>query len=251
MEPQENTATMRIVQITDLHVGHEGQETQGVDVRANFLKVRDAVQSLNPDHLVVSGDLCFDNGEKPVYNWIKPHLDNLDIPYDIISGNHDDSVMLAQAFGLENFLNQKELFFHKRLGNKEALFLDTSIGEVSRTQLRWLKEKLEQLNQDLVIFMHHPPLYAAVPFMDINHSLRNKRDIQEILFAYPHNITIFTGHYHVEKTICKKNVVVHITPSCFFQIDQHSEAFKVDHHRIGLREIFYEDGTIMSTVRYL
>lgn len=242
---------MRIVQITDLHVGHEGQDTQGVDVRANFLKVRDAVQSLNPDHLVISGDLCFTNGEKPVYNWIKPHLDDLKIPYDIISGNHDDSVILAQAFGLEGLLNNKELYFHKRLGNKEVLFMDTSIGVVSEVQLTWLKDKLDNLNQDVVIFMHHPPLFAGVPFMDINHSLRNKEAVQEILFDYKHCITIFTGHYHVEKTICKKNVVVHITPSCFFQIDQYSESFKVDHHRIGLREIFYEDGTIMSTVRYL
>ena len=251
MEPQENTATMRIVQITDLHVGQEGQETQGVDVRANFLKVRDAVQSLNPDYLIISGDLCFDNGEIPVYNWIKPHLDNLKIPYDIISGNHDDSVMLAEAFGLEAFLDNKELFFHKRLGHKEVLFLDTSIGIVSEKQLKWLKTKLDSLNQDVIIFMHHPPLYAGVPFMDANHSLQNKPAVQEILFDYEHCITIFTGHYHVEKTICKRNVVVHITPSCFFQIDQHSEKFKVDHHRIGLREISYENGSIMSTVRYL
>ena len=242
---------MRIVQITDLHVGQEGQDTQGVDVRANFLKIRDVIQSLNPDHVVVSGDLCFTDGEKPVYNWIKPHLDELNIPYDIISGNHDDSVLLAQAFGLEDLLINKELYFHKKLGNKEVLFLDTSIGSVSDEQLKWLKDKLNHLQQDVIIFMHHPPVNAGVPFMDANHSLKNKKAVQNVLFSHPYHVTIFSGHYHVEKTIRKKNVVVHITPSCFFQIDQHSEAFKVDHHRIGLREIFYEDGIIMSTVRYL
>lgn len=242
---------MRIVQITDLHIGQEGAESQGVDVRANFLKVRDAIQSLRPDHLVVSGDLCLNTGEQPIYNWIKPYLDDLDIPYDVISGNHDDPVMLAEAFGREEFLSNKELYFQKQLGCKQVLFLDTTTGYVSDVQLKWLEAQLQAIEKDVVIFMHHPPLLAGVPFMDNNYSLQNYEAVQEILFAFPHHITVFTGHYHVEKTIKKKNISVHITPSCFFQIDQTSEAFKVDHHRIGLREIFCNDGKIMSTVRYL
>ena len=43
--------TMRIVQITDLHVGQPGEDTQGVDVRANFLKIKAAIEELQPDHL--------------------------------------------------------------------------------------------------------------------------------------------------------------------------------------------------------
>ena len=242
---------MRIVQITDLHVSPEGDESFGVDVRANFLKIRDAIEALNPDHVVVSGDLCLNIGERPVYNWIRPYLDDLNIPYDVISGNHDDPVMLAEAFGIEQLLQNKELYFHKKIGNKEVLFLDTTTGVVSETQLTWLTQKLGQLDQNIVIFMHHPPFYAGVPYMDSNHSLQNLDEVQEVLFNFPHEITVFTGHYHVEKTLREKNVTVHITPSCYFQIDQTSEAFKVDHHRIGFREIFCQNGTIRSTVRYL
>ena len=251
LEPQENFATMRIVQITDLHVSQEGKESFGVDVRANFLKIRDAIAALNPDHLVVSGDLCLNIGERPIYNWIKPYLDGLNIPYDIISGNHDDPVMMAEAFGIEELLSNKELYFQKKIGNKEILFLDTTTGVVSAEQLSWLKTRLAEMDCDVVIFMHHPPLYAGVPYMDSNHSLQNQEEVQKILFEFPHSITVFTGHYHVEKTITKKNITVHITPSCYFQIDQTSEAFKVDHHRIGFREILCQDDTIVSTVRYL
>ncbi len=96
------------------------------------------------------------------------------------------------------------------------LFLDTTPGVVSETQLKWLAEKLADLDQPLVIFMHHPPLFADVPFMDGQHALKNQKAVQEVLFAYRKEITVFTGHYHVEKTLRKRNVVVHITPSLFF-----------------------------------
>ena len=74
--------------------------------------------------------------------------------------------------------------------------------------------------------MHHPPLHAGVPFMDNQHALKNREEVQSILFEHPFNVNIFTGHYHVEKMIRKKNIVVHITPSCFFQIAQESEEFQ-------------------------
>lgn len=242
---------MRIVQITDLHIGQEGEDTFGVDVRKNFLKIIDAVTKLQPDHLVVSGDLCYRVGELAIYQWIKNHLDGLNLPYDLISGNHDDPVLMANVFALEQELKKGELYFTKKVGTYTVLFMDTTTGWVSDEQLRWLGAQLGQLNERAIIFMHHPPLSGGVPFMDQEHALKNKEAVQEILFQHPYQICIFTGHYHVEKTITKQNVTVQITPSCFFQIDQHSSEFKVDHHRIGLREITLENGTLMNTVRYL
>jgi hypothetical protein len=35
------------------------------------------------------------------------------------------------------------------------------------------------------------------------------------------------------------------------QIDQHELDFKVDHHRIGLREITLHEDSLLSTVHYL
>lgn len=242
---------MRLVQITDLHVGQEGEDTYGVDVRGNFLKIKEAIKSLQPDHIILSGDLCYQSGDKKIYEWIKDHLNELQIPFELISGNHDDPVLMAEVFERQNQLQGTELYFEKRIGKKVVFFLDTTVGVVSPTQLKWLKERLEANQQELMIFMHHPPITALVPYMDTNHALKNKKEICDILYQHPYNINIFTGHYHVEKTIRSKNIVVHITPSCFFQIDQHSEAFKVDHHRIGFREIIVQNGYLMNTVRYL
>ncbi|MCI5083174.1 MAG: metallophosphoesterase [Saprospiraceae bacterium] len=242
---------MKIVQITDLHVGREGEETFGVDVRANFLKIKQAILKEKPDHLVLSGDLCFDKGDKVIYQWIKEHLDEINIPYDVISGNHDDPVMLAEIFELNDNLHDQQLYFAKNLGGYPFLFLDTTTGIVSQEQLHWLKTELAKHDREVVIFMHHPPIKANVPFMDSRHALRNKPEVQQVLFNHPHPISIFTGHYHVEKNIRHGNTIVHITPSCYFQIDQKHPEFKVDHHRIGFREITLENGTIMDTVKYL
>ena len=70
---------MRIVQITDLHVGREGEETYGVDVRANFRKILQAARQWRPEYLVLSGDLCYRDGDVAIYHWIREQLDELGI----------------------------------------------------------------------------------------------------------------------------------------------------------------------------
>mgnify|MGYP006306231101 CR=1 FL=1 len=71
---------MRIIQLTDLHVGRESDSTFGVDVRKNLNDLLRAVHQSQPDHLVISGDLCYDVGDVEIYQWIKKRLDLLNIP---------------------------------------------------------------------------------------------------------------------------------------------------------------------------
>ena len=44
--------------------------------------------------------------------------------------------------------------------------------------------------------------------------------------------------------------MIQITPSCFFQIDQKEEEFKVDHHSIAYRMIELSNGSLKTTVKY-
>jgi Icc protein len=242
---------MKIVQISDLHIANEGTQTFGVDVRQNFLSILKAVKGISPDLLVLSGDLCFDTGDAGIYQWIKSHLDFLKIPYAVISGNHDDPVILAEVFGIEHLLVGSELYFKRSLGKHTLLFLETSKGIASNAQLDWLAHELGTLKNDAVVFMHHPPIQGGVPHMDINYPLRNMEEVQRLFYGFPHHVSIFCGHYHVEKVVCSKNMTVHITPSLYFQMDWHQEGFKVDHFRIALREIVLrENGGVESTVVY-
>lgn len=241
---------MKIVQITDLHIGQRTDDTFKVDVRNNFLNILGEVKFAKADHLVVSGDLCFRDGEKSIYSWIKARLARLRIPYDIVPGNHDAVPLLKEVFNLEHLCKGNELFFAKKIGKTTCLFLDSSKAEHSKNQLKWLKRQLKNAKNDLIIFMHHPPVKAGVPFMDNHHSLQDMETLQNILFECPYNINIYCGHYHVEKTIRIRNLMIQITPSTFFQIDQATTEFKIDHRDIALREIELNGQSLRSTVRY-
>lgn len=241
---------MRIILITDLHIGLEGEDTYGVDVRANFRNIKAAVAEAKPDHIVIAGDLCYSDAVVETYHWIKSEMDALHIPYDVIVGNHDHSTLLAKAFGLEDHLSEGVLFYKRQFGDWTGLFLDTALKTLSNNQLRWLEAQLQNTLGKVIIFMHHPPLMMDVPFMDINHSLSNMEEVQKILLQDRRSIPVFSGHYHAEKTACKDNITVQITPACFFQIGQQKEDFELDHYRIAYREIKLDADTWRSTVRY-
>lgn len=241
---------MKLILITDLHIGSQEGDTYGVDVRANFLNILAQISTEAPDRIIIAGDLCFMKGERSIYEWVKQQMDSLKIPYDLIAGNHDDSVLLSEVFDRQDDLVEDALYYKKQLSNWDAYFLDTAVGELSATQLSWMQKELANNNNPVVIFMHHPPLVAGMPFMDNNHALKNRLQVQQVFAHYNGNIPTFSGHYHNEKTVVKGNIILQITPACFFQIDYRVAEFKVDHYRIAYRQIDLLEDNWSSTVRY-
>ncbi|MEM8523841.1 MAG: metallophosphoesterase [Bacteroidota bacterium] len=242
---------MNIALITDLHIGQEGEDTFGVDVRKNFIDILAAMKKEPIDYLIVNGDLCFNQGEVAIYQWVKQHLDLLTIPYFFTVGNHDDGKMMAEVFELQNDLQEDCLYFTRSLGDWKGIFLDTSTRHISEQQLQWLAKELQSIIQPIVIFMHHPPIVSGVNFMDANYALDNMLDFQAVLAQDVRHFPIFSGHYHAEKTVGKGNITLQITPSCYVQIAQRPTDFEVDHHRIAYRNIELLKDSWRSTVRYL
>ncbi len=241
----------RLIQITDLHIGQPGENTFGVDVRANFLNVLKEAARLKPDALILTGDLCFDKGDAYIYKWIHQQLTLAGIPFEVIPGNHDDIPAMAAVFEKKHHLKKDELYFTWQAGGSEMIFLDTSAGTVSSPQLKWLKQKLLEKKGDFFLFMHHPPILCGVPYMDHKYALQNRDDLQEILFAHNSSVHVYCGHYHVERTLYLNNLIVNITPSTFFQIDMHSTPFRVDHYRTAFRVIEWEgSGLLRQNLHY-
>lgn len=241
---------MRIAFITDLHIGLEGEDTYGIDVRNNFLAVLAAATASLPDFVVLGGDLCYSHGDEAIYPWIKAQLDATGITYHFISGNHDNPAMMAAAFSRKSLLKEGQLYYSAPIGTHQAIFLDTTNGHVDGKQLEWLKKELDLTVGEVLVFMHHPPVLAGVPFMDNNYPLVNHNEILQLVLNAGKPVHVFSGHYHVEKTISKAQVNVYITPSCFFQIGQQTTHFEVDHYRPGWRIIDMTPGELRTTVCY-
>ena len=242
---------MTIAQLTDLHIGLPQEDTYGVDVRGNFLDIIDAIRQHGPDKLIISGDLCYRDGQAEIYAWIKGILDDSGLAYHPLSGNHDDTRLMAEVFGCSNLLRDGELYYLDQWDKQTVICLDSSSGRISDRQLQWLRDALADQPAPILLFIHHPPALMGVPFMDGQHALQNRADLQEILRAHPYPITIFCGHYHTEKSLRLDNLDIHITPSCFFQIDWREQEFAVDHRRIGYRWLEPATDGWQHALRYL
>ena len=241
---------MRIFQITDLHIGGAGEKPFDVDVRANFLRILETLKSHNFDLLVISGDLCYQDGEAAIYRWIRQELEQSGLPYCIIPGNHDDDQLLIEHFGLPASYCDS-FFFHLPTPAPPTVFLNSGKGHVAPAQTKQLEAYLKGIAGPVCLFMHHPPLPMGVPYMDQNHAMRECDDLLDVLTKHPYPISIFTGHYHVDKSLRWKNLDIHITPSCFFQINWRKEQFEVDHHNCAFRWIDWDGEYLRHGLLYL
>lgn len=244
--------SLTIAQLTDIHISPDLKPSHDVDVVANFkAAIEDIKSDKSIDLLVVTGDLCLSDGNITTTEWVKEQLDSTGLDYRIIPGNHDNSVIIGQVFGMEQHLQSSELYYNEVVGDYHLIFLDTAIGSISVDQISWLKAMAGVIQQPTIVFMHHPPV-EAVPFMDAKHAMEDRDEFQSVLSSLPHVKGVFCGHYHIEKTVHLGGMApVFITPSTFFQISDQTEAFEVETHRIGWRKIVLNDGILDTRVKWM
>jgi Icc protein len=244
--------SLYIAHITDLHILDENQLNQGVDVRANFQKVlKDVKADGTINKIVIGGDLGHDDPSEETLMWIKAQLDQTEIDYKIIPGNHDNIQKIAKVFNLESEIEEGRLFFWDELDFGKIFYLDTSNGDLPMHQLAWVEEECGKSYQKFLLFMHHPPVLGNVYLMDEYHALENMNQVQKILRNINNIQGIFCGHYHNERTIRLYNHMVMITPSTFVQIDDQSETFKISSKTIGWRKIIWDGSYLNTYVQYL
>ncbi|QJD77088.1 metallophosphoesterase [Spirosoma rhododendri] len=243
---------MRIAFITDLHIDTDTEHTQGVDVRQNFLDVLARVSDLKPHCLVLGGDLCNRAGDATIYDWIRAETRKLPWPTYVIPGNHDDTGLMAKAFGREADLHDGELYYAVALEGFPALFLDSSKATFSAQQWTWLRDYLKLLrDKNLLVFMHHPPVPADMRSMDRLGRFGPSEEFLDLIKDLPCHVTVVCGHYHTDKVVQRGNLLVMLTPSTYVQLRPDTPDFVVSGHQVGFRELNVNFHTITSTVHYL
>ncbi|MBD3669169.1 MAG: metallophosphoesterase, partial [Gammaproteobacteria bacterium] len=171
-----------IAHLTDLHIGEAGERPKGVPVRENFLGLLEEIQSIEPELLVVTGDLSLDTGSREAYRWIRGELDRSGLAYLVMGGNHDDPVMLAEEFGdAAGAESSGEGRYHRHLelGGEELLLLDIPGGTTTPGDVAWLVEALDKSERDeVLLFMHYPPIPLPVACMERHYTLRARAHLE-------------------------------------------------------------------------
>lgn len=240
---------IKIIQITDLHIESIDGLANGIDTCRNFDMVLEEVILERPDFIVLTGDLCFKEPKAETYKWVKQKMDAIEIPYFVISGNHDHSETLASVFHFP--FSGTEVYYDEDWGEMKMLFLDTAVSKMSEKQWSWFEKQLDTSTENLLIFMHHPPVQAGVPHMDMHYSFLEMERFSRVCKNYGKPLSIFCGHYHVDRYINKENLNVFITPSCFIQISDQYEHFQADHYIPAYRRIETDGNGLRTTLRYL
>lgn len=242
--------SLRIAILSDLHIAGQDEFPYGVDTRANFLSALDLVVKDQPDLIVLGGDQCHRVGDKEVYIWIKKQLEKCGIPLQVISGNHDDSLVLREIFHPEKTMHEDEFYYTENIKGREFIFCDSSKGILSEHQWNWLKNSIENVQKEAFIFIHHPPLYCGVPYMDKHHAFQQMEKMGRLIGSLDKNLFFFCGHYHCEKTVIRENSLVFISPSTFFNLNDRNAEFEIQNNLPSFRRLIIEEGKIESSVFY-
>lgn len=206
---------MRIIQITDTHLtGPEDSLSSDIDPWQKLQTILDALLQEDIDLLIHTGDICLDQPHEDIYRKYQNRIAAFQCPVIHVPGNHDDASMMKDILSIAH-----TSFHMSQHEGYTLLFLNTANGLVQTEDLQRLRGLVDTSDKPLLIFMHHPPLYAGSMHMDRNYPLQNIEEVWPVIRGSKVPIEIFCGHYHMNRSIKVNNVQVHITPSPFFNID--------------------------------
>ena len=193
-----------IAHLSDLHVGAHNH------VEKTLLDSIDQVNNLNPDLIVLTGDLT-DNGYYLEFLKVNDYLDLFENPVMVVPGNHD-----ARHVGNETF----EEIFHNRSGTLSndtddltVIGLDSSepdldYGKVGRPQQVWMEDELlkaQKNNQYKIIALHH----HIIPVPKTGRERNVLADAGDILHSLTNNNVdlVISCHKHVPHVWKLQNTV--------------------------------------------
>jgi 3',5'-cyclic AMP phosphodiesterase CpdA len=163
---------MKVLQITDTHVGRPGFTGYGLDPRT---RLEACVADINAHHAdaalcLVTGDLVND-GSHDEYANLEPVLRALRVPFRVLAGNHDARAELLRFFPHTPVDEDGFLQGTLEVPGGRIVILDTLCpgkpsGELCAKRLDWLGRALAARQDTVYIFMHHPPLPIGIEYMD-------------------------------------------------------------------------------------
>ncbi len=225
---------MKIAQITDIHLNDFMFNSEGLNVMDNLKIILEDIKSRNIKKVVLTGDY----GDSNEFNRILKEIELNNLEYEYILGNHDDFEQYKYNKELINRVKKTGLFFNIKRNGILFMFLDTRLGRLDKFQLDYIDIMCKHnIEENIILFTHHPILNCGDTFMDSKFSLTNRSEVLDLLLRLDKRIVIFSGHYHSNLFIEKNNVRQFVTMSALLQIKKYSNEIEVDSYDFGYRII--------------
>lgn len=199
-----------IIQMADPQFGFFTDNKSFKKETENFTKAIQAANRLNPDFVIVAGDLVnlpFDKEQikeyKRVAGLLKPT-----IPLYNVAGNHDVGNVPTEQnietynkdFGKDYYtIEHKDLF--AVVLNSLYLHSPQHVMDRASEQKAWLEEKLVEAQRkkykNIVVFLHHPLFLNKPDEADEYFNIPTETRMQYLELFKKYNVShIFSGHYH-------------------------------------------------------
>ena len=168
------------------------------------------------DAVFCLGDISHDNSTQSYINYLSL-LHNIPCHSKLcIPGNHD-----SIFFKLIPTLNQARFGYCYSYARYTFIFIDTVIsgcehGLISSNDLSFIEHLALNNDQNLVIFMHHPPIKIGSTIMDPLRCLNGNKLI-ELLYTKEFNVDIVFGHVHGDYSSVQRNIRFNSVISAFRQ----------------------------------
>ncbi len=237
--PDPPDGIVRVVQLTDTHLGAErGDTLLSLDTDFSLQQVIALVQRerTHVDLVLATGDLA-DGGSTTAYERLEAYLTPLCPHHFWLVGNHDDRGAMARVAS-EN----RRMVGCVRAGNWQVLMLDSQIpgkvgGRLGTTQLARLKQQLEAAEQDglySLVCLHHHPLPVRSAWLD-EQLVEDGAQFLDLVASFAGARAIVWGHIHQEIDSRHDHLALLATPSTCVQFGPGSSSFKADDQPPGYR----------------
>ena len=246
----DNRDCLRLLQITDSHLGAEpGEQLLGMDTDVSLLDVLQLLKATegDADMVVASGDIA-SAGAAPAYTRFLDYLDAyLDLPSAWLAGNHDLPQTMKR---IEPGRIQSE---HVLLGDWQLILLDSSIlgsegGSLSDSELQRLTRLLQSSKRPTLVFVHHQPVPMHCEWLD-KYVIDNAAQFFAALQGHDQVKAVIFGHVHQELDEMHQGIRLLATPSTCIQFKPRLADFAVDRKMPGYRWFdLHKDGSFDTGV---
>ncbi len=194
---------MKLIHITDIHLTVPGEELFGLNPHKRF---EAAVADINAHHrdaelCVITGDLTH-WGEQSAYEWLRDTLEQLQVPWRLLMGNHDERSTFQQVF--PDVAVDDNGFIQDAFDTSAGRFIlldtlreGTHAGGFCVDRQAWLRGELRRsAGSRVFLFMHHPPFDIGIESLD-RIGLAEAHEFGQIVDPYADDIRhLFFGHVH-------------------------------------------------------